>query len=251
MGSTWPQIDKVIERFPGISKQWLEDEVPQHVVSLNDYYIDKFEVTTAQYREFIAHHNKPAPKFWEAVDLQVHATRPVAGVTWFDADAYCRAYGKRLPTEAEWEKAARGADGREFPWGDDSPTAKHANFDHCCEWKGYGSYSPVGSYEPGKSPYGVYDLAGNVWEWVADWYDLQYYSSTPAANPPGPHKEGKKVQRGGSWNYPARELRAAWRGRDPPTEQDRDVGFRCAQDAKKAHDVRVSSSIPQTVTTAP
>lgn len=231
MGSTWAELEQVLRLYPGISRQWLEDEVPQHRVYLDSYYIDKFEVTTAQYRDFLAMSNRPPPKFWEAVDLQVHGRRPVAGVTWYDAQAYCKAYGKRLPTEAEWEKAARGKDAREYPWGNERPSPQHANFDRCCEWKGYGTYTAVGTYQTGKSQYGAYDLAGNVWEWVADEYDPMYYRKSPERNPQGPDGNANKVERGGSWNYPAHELRAAWRGKDPPDKQDRDVGFRCAQDA--------------------
>jgi formylglycine-generating enzyme required for sulfatase activity len=209
----------------------VEDEQPIHQVTLDAFYLDKFTVTTARYRRFLAAAKLEPPRHWDEVNPTRDAERPVIGVTWFMADQYCRWAGKRLPTEAEWEKAARGTDARLYPWGNAEPTAAHGNFGKM-RWIGYETLTPVGSFKAGDSPYGVSDMAGNVWEWVADWFDANYYRSSPARNPPGPAHGVAKSLRGAGWTYDGVVARAADRNRDDPTTQINSFGFRCAMDAK-------------------
>ena len=205
---------------------------PQHPVFLDAFYMDMYEVTTSRYGRFVKATGRELPDKWSDVRLVNHGERPVIGVTWQDAAAYCLWAGKRLPTEAEWEKAARGTDAREYPWGNEAPTSLHANFNKCCDWKGYDLLAIVGSLEAGRSPYGIYDLAGNVSEWVADWYDNTSYKYELDRNPKGPTDGEEKVVRGGSW-YDAGPLqRSALRSRSHPLIPSADRGFRCAKDAK-------------------
>ena len=210
---------------------WDADEKPVHRVSLDAFYMDKYEMTTARYATFMQETGREQPAQWKDVNPATDGARPVVGVSWHDADAYCRHYGKRLPTEAEWEKAARGTDGRRFPWGHEEPTNRHANFG--AAWIGYETLLPVGSLEAGKSPYGIYDLAGNTWEWVADWYDMDYYKKSPDRNPTGPSRGGSKVLRGGSWYNMLYDLRSTNRNYYVPAKQLFDLGFRCLQDNPK------------------
>jgi len=205
---------------------------PRHPVYLDAFYMDKYEVTASRYAKFLQATRRQLPFKWSEMSLVSHGDRPVIGVTWEDADAYCRWASKRLPTEAEWEKAARGTDGREYPWGNEAPTPRHANFNKCCEWKGYGVLAIVGSLEAGRSPYGIYDLAGNVSEWVADWYDNTSYKYELERNPKGPRDGEEKVVRGGSWYDSALLQRSALRSRSYPSAPSTDRGFRCAKDTK-------------------
>ncbi len=187
-------------------------------LSLSAFYMDKYEVTTKLYAQFLQATSRKQPDYWNEVSLASVGDRPVVGVDWNDADAYCRQYGKRLPTEQEWEKAARGTDGRKYPWGNEEPSSGLANFGKQFQ-AGINYYSErltaVGSYEGGKSPYGIYDLAGNVWEWTSSDYD-----------------SSNKVIRGGSWNDRAYPLRSSDRTRSPPPSRYIYSGFRCAQDAR-------------------
>jgi formylglycine-generating enzyme required for sulfatase activity len=220
------------------------DEKPAHTVYLDAFWIDRTEVTNAQYAQFLnvlgEYHSTCGGR--DCLETQVededsHILRqdgryvvesgfgghPVIEVTWYGARAYCTWAGARLPTEAEWEKAARGVDGRSYPWGSQLPDCAKAQYGDCG-----GATVPAGSRSAGASPYGVLDMAGNVWEWVADWYDPAYYDSSPLHNPQGPDLGERKVFRGGSWGYLPTFLRTSDRARNRPTYAGFNVGFRCA-----------------------
>ena len=214
------------------------DEYPRHVIDIAAFYIDKYEVTNGRYLEFVKatdhrvpqNPKNPTRNLWEGVSIpESLADRPVVNVDWADASAYCTWAGRRLPTEAEWEKAAKGNHDWRFPWGNVEPTNKHLNFNQ--KWIGERTLMPVGSYESGKSPYGVYDMAGNVWEWVNDWYDAKYYEKSPAKNPPGPASGTKKVIRGAGWQNETPTVRIFTRVDSDPTIRNESTGFRCAMDA--------------------
>ena len=215
------------------------DEYPRHEVVLDKYYIDIYEVTHGRYAEFVkatGHRAPENPKYPKRTLWSDHLSdslseRPVINVDWQDADAYCRWAGKRLPTEAEWEKAARGTDDRRFPWGNVEPTHKHLNFNQ--QWQGEKTLMPVGSYEAGKSPFGAYDMAGNVWEWVSDWYDPLYYEKSPGVNPKGPDSGTYKVLRSSGWSVETPLVRLFTRVKSDPTNRNDSTGFRCAADAAK------------------
>ncbi|MFO0775410.1 MAG: formylglycine-generating enzyme family protein [Nitrospiraceae bacterium] len=211
------------------------DEYPRHHVTLDDYYLDKYEVTNAQYIAFVQATNHRVPQhpkddtrnLWQkGLMPESIKDQPVINVDWYDAEAYCKWAGKRLPTEAEWEKAARGGDDRRFPWGNVEPTAKHLNY--LQRWHGEKTLMPVGSYEAGKSPFGVYDMAGNVWEWVNDWYDPTYYEKSPEKNPPGPETGAEKVLRSSGWAVEAPLVRVFTRVSSNPQIRNETTGFRCA-----------------------
>ena len=205
------------------------DEQPAHKVHVDAFSMDRYEVTVGQYATFLQATGVNSPLDWNTMNQPAHQKRPVANVDWADAAAYCKWAGKRLPTEAEWEKAARGTDGRLYPWGNDPPTPLHANYGKTGSHD-YGALALVGTLEAGKSPYGVYDMAGNVWEWVSDWYDNDYYKNSPQQNPTGPPMGGFKVIRGGAWNSNMRNLRSADRYWDPPSFRSLYFpGFRCAK----------------------
>jgi formylglycine-generating enzyme required for sulfatase activity len=206
------------------------DEAPVHRVALGDYLIDRDEVTRAEYTACIGAGRCPAlvPE-----RLAKDGQLPITGVSWREADTYCRYAGKRLPTEAEWEKAARGADGRTFPWGE-KPDCTRANFGNYegegrCP-KNPGAPVAVGLYAAGASPYGVRDLAGNVWEWVADRYDARYYWRSPSRSPRGPAQGALRVARGGACCSMFGLPRASNRVAFPPDYRDVDLGFRCVKD---------------------
>jgi len=213
-----------------------DHEKPEHKVFLNAYYIDVHEVTVEQYAKFLEFTSIFPPGKWTTMDEPPHQKRPVVNVDWADANNYCKWAGKRLPTEAEWEKAARGTDGRIYPWGNDPPNQLRANYGKD-KWDNHNALVPVGQLKDGKSPYGVYDLAGNVWEWVSDWYDPEYYSTSPSRNPLGPKIGKYKVMRGGSWDLAAENLRSSRRDFNIPATTDYDSpafrnfnsGFRCAK----------------------
>jgi len=210
----------------------LDDEQPRHQVYLDAYHIDKFEITTERYAKFLAFTGWQKPFNWNMVTLPEHATRPVIGVGWADADAYCRINGRRLPTEAEWEKAARGTTERRYPWGEKKPAVSLALFGQMTKFS-YDLLKPVGSYPGGESPYGAFDLAGNVAEWVEDWYDGEYYRNSPEKNPPGPRTGQFKMVRGGSWSdMPVYLMTAGRTSKLLPDTRNAFIGFRCAQSAR-------------------
>jgi formylglycine-generating enzyme required for sulfatase activity len=201
------------------------DEKPLHRLYLDDFYIDKYEVTNKLYAQFMQATRYEMPKYWKMNDLN-GSNYPVVGVSWYDAQAYCAWAGKRLPTEAEWEKAARGIDGRNYSWGNQW-YVKNVNSTGVMD--GYAYTAPVGSFEQGKSPYGVYDMIGNVWEWVSDWYDEHYYQRSPTRNPQGPDTGLLKVLRGGSWQTDSEYDRTTTRQTRAPTYEWKNIGFRCAK----------------------
>ena len=208
-----------------------DDEKPVHRVQVDSFYIDKFEVTNGKFSKFIDAIKGEPPWGFDDKDTPVaHAEQPVRWVTWLDATAYCQWAGKRLATEAEWEKAARGTDGRQYPWGDEPPTPAHAVFG---QKEGSESLPPFSNRDKGKSPSGAQDMAGSLYEWVADWYDDEYYEKTQSQNPRGPFEGTQKVQRGGSYSNNPYRLRASFRTKDNPTEARPNVGFRCAQSVPK------------------
>ena len=218
------------------------DEEPVHEVTLSAYSIDRYEVTARDFAEFLNAHPDEAERYIEmgtAVTIEkskgVYRSRPglekhpVNRVSWFGADAFCRSLGKRLPTEAEWEKAARGTDERIFPWGDEFPHNDFVTFRRKFSKFGFDAMKPVDALPEGKSPYGVYHMAGNVWEWVADWYEDSYYEHSPQQDPQGPETGISKVLRGGNWYYKAYYMRTTYRFNEHPDAFKVWQGFRCAQ----------------------
>jgi formylglycine-generating enzyme required for sulfatase activity len=197
------------------------DEFPARIVTLRAFEIGFTEVTQAEYAACVVAAACQAPKCtWDCARTNYAATC----LTREDARAYCAWAGMRLPTEAEWEKAARGTDGRKFPWGNQPATCELANMLGCT-----GDARPVGSHPAGASPYGAVDMAGNMVEMTADWYDPVYYATSPVDNPPGPPSGISYVGRGGGWKSPAIWNRASVRDWYSPTDQGMSLGFRCAK----------------------
>jgi formylglycine-generating enzyme required for sulfatase activity len=196
------------------------DENPRHKVDVDPFCMDVSEVTNSEYEGFDAAHRGKRDPYSEG------DRDPVIHVTWDEASRFCAAQGKRLPTEAEWEKAARGGlDGKRYPWGDQGPGQAEANFSG--EAGSHKRTTPVGSHAA--NGYGLQDMAGNVWEWVADWYDPDYYRRSPERNPPGPPSGTARVVRGGGWNADAGILRCSNRDRGDPTGSNNALGLRCAR----------------------
>ena len=219
------------------------DEAPKHKITLSAFYIGKHEVTNHQYQAFVKatghrppdHPDNPKYSLWRGnVLLDGIGELPVVNVSWDDAVAYCKWAGGRLPTEAEWEKAARGTDGRTYPWGNDPVTGNRTNYgiEGVTFWEGPSTLAKKDQYEFGKSPYGAYEMAGNVWEWVQDWYEEGYYKNSPATNPTGPTEGKERVIRGGSWRDNPDTVRSANRNKHAPDVRRTYIGIRCAKDGK-------------------
>jgi len=232
------------------------DDMPAHNVCLSGFYIDRFEVTNAQFKEFVdatgyvtdaekqgasesvrtwRHPYGPDSNFETMLD------HPAICVSWNDANAYAGWIGKRLPTEAEWEKAARGTDGRIFPWGNTTPAGSIANVadkSFSAKWSAAGmddshkTAAPVGSFPTGKSVYGAEDMAGNVWEWCSDWWDSKYYMQSPPNNPVGPATGEYRIIRGGSWYYHLDGAKTTQRMYFRPDGSSAAIGFRCVLEVK-------------------
>ena len=200
---------------------------PQRRVYLDAFWIDRTEVTNIAFDEFVAETGFQPEREWDAAFATEHPSEPVTGILWTEADAYCRWAGKRLPTEAEWEKAARGTDGRTYPWGNEWDTTR-AN---TAESK-IGGPLPVGSSPAGASPYSVLDLAGNVAEWVSDSFIFDYYTQAPDRNPGGPDEVSDHGLRGGSWASPREQAQTFFRDSSHSVKPNARVGFRCAQSKK-------------------
>ena len=212
----------------GFNEPLYLNEQPQREVDLPAFYIDKYEVTNAQFLDFIRALGKYSEQDIATIVERLEMTAPdlpVRNITWHKADEYCRFVGKRLPTEAEWEKAARGTDGREYPWGNEW------NAEFVNKGQGESDVMPVGSIEKGQSPYGAYEMAGNVMEWTADWFEAYPGAQYKSPN----YGQQRKVARGGSWGGVGHYViphyfRTAYRFNFDPNQAFNDVGFRCAKD---------------------
>jgi len=223
------------------SNNWRLDEQPVHTVYLDAFWIDQIEVTNRMYTLCMAEGACLTPANSSYCGSSGFDNCPVANVDWNMAEAYCRWAGRRLPTEAEWEKAARGTDGRTYPWGNSSPTCSLATLlnlgygTSLCESESWLELTIGGSHPAGASPYGALDMAGNVWEWVNDWYSASYYSQSPEGNPTGPASGNYHVLRGVSWMQNIESVRSAYRfgfGDNYDVGGHLGIGFRCARGAQ-------------------
>src|SRR5262245_28295818 len=222
----------------GLWTQFDDTELPQQRVWLDEFLMDRDEVSLGEYLAYLAKKKRHPPEELQKLIshvITVHsmsdetlARWPVLYVTWHDAVEFCTAQGKRLPTEAEWEKAARGPNGLLFPWGETAPDNERAMFSqhHVHEIP---ILAAVDSLLPGRSPYGVHHMAGNAAEWVQDWFGLDYYAYMPSRNPAGPANGRYKGVRGGSWRSKVIMLRTATRSGFNPDQRSATIGFRCAQ----------------------
>jgi formylglycine-generating enzyme required for sulfatase activity len=207
-----------------------DENSPRRKVYVDAFYMDRFETTTSRYAKFLeSTGSDKRPDYWDELAGTSSEEMPVIGVSWNEANAYCKWAGKRLPTETEWEKAARGTDGRPFPWGEASPSQLHANYQNSSPDAYSGGLTPVGEHTAGKSPFGVEDMAGNASEWVADWYS-ESFTSDDVYNPRGPVEGEKKTIRGSGRYDPSSRLSVTRRWFASPETRADDIGFRCASD---------------------
>jgi formylglycine-generating enzyme required for sulfatase activity len=207
----------------------LQDARPIHRVYLSSYWFDKYEVTNALYRRCLEGGGCTPPKDLQAFDDPQRMQHPVTNITWSQARSFCQWQGKRLPTEAEWEKAARGTDGRRYPWGNDGNVVKN-RVKNGERTAGSNGTEPIGRQVSTVSAYGVFDLIGSVSQWVKDWYAEDFYQASPARDPQGPLRGSFRVLRGGEWNEKPPDLRASYRGWDEVTYWGPTLGVRCAED---------------------
>jgi formylglycine-generating enzyme required for sulfatase activity len=223
------------------------DEQPQRTLYLDTFSIDRHEVTNYQYQQFVltTGHRKAGPpsRYAKSIGRMRGTNQPVVYVSWDDATEYCQWKGKRLPTETEWEKAMRGSDGRLWPWGDyEKPNG--ANWARVQD--GYDVTTRVGTFQTDRSPYGVMDGAGNVMEWVADWYQETYYKDAPEKNPPSPEYGTYRVMRGGSYATTGADLRITSRSKMVPDFRDETIGFRCAISGTFAGEAAANDAVKPT-----
>lgn len=219
-----------LERIPVGNRKLYKNELPQRKIYLNDYYIYKYDVTVGQYKKFCSATNRTMPKIrhFTINNVSPHEQEdayPIVNVSWSDARAYAEWAGGQLPTEAQWEKAARGIDGRYYSWGDEWDSTKCNNSHHTMR-------IPVGSNPQDKSPYGVMDMTGNVSQWCADWYSNNYYNISPRNNPTGPSNGAERVVRGGGGANGYWLARVSHREYFPPNVRGYGLGFRCVQKQK-------------------
>jgi formylglycine-generating enzyme required for sulfatase activity len=236
IGASMAECERIVGNQCG-DRSWYADELPQHSVTLDSFWIDRTEVSNAQYRQCVDSGICQAPTKCDwgepTYDDKTKTNYPVVCVSWYDTQAYCAWVGRQLPTEAEWEYAARGPKGNIYPWGNEFNGTRLNFCDRNCtqKWKnvnygdGYVTTAPVGSYEAGGSWCGALDMAGNVWEWVSDWYSN--YPPAMQTNPAGPATGDTKVVRGGSWYDTLTFVRAANRVGELPSNRTGHRGFRC------------------------
>ncbi len=210
------------------------DERPAHKVYLDAYYFDRYEVTGKDFENYLSANPDQHPTitgWWDRKVRPDMADRPVIGLTWNRCLNYCVWRGKRLPTEAEWERAAGGLNKRVHPWGNEPPTQKRANFGRCCFIMKGEILQKSGAYEEGKTPDGIYDMGGNIAEWVYDWYDKNFYQSSPYNNPKGPEHGKYHTIRGGAWNSVSDYMMSSNRYGHDDAKDFYGIGCRCAQSA--------------------
>lgn len=241
MGSTPEEAEAAYKeaklRSSMLEKHAFDPEIPQHRVFLEAYEISRHEITNAQYKKFVEDTRRPKPRGYEGEDTWSDETlngdsQPVVGVTWFDAQAFAEWLGGSLPSEAQWERAARSTDARKYPWGNSAPNPEQANFA-----RRYNQPTPVGQFPKGASVEGVEDLAGNIWEWCMDEFDATFYKRSPARNPIHLRRRDQlkdRVIRGGSWDYGLVFMRSALRFRFYPLNSTHNIGFRVARSISSA-----------------